>query len=157
MKRAVDTNVLVVAHIASATHHARVRRYLVAQLAQPDVTLIVTPLILHEFVHIITDARRFAPPVSMHEATAIARLYLEHSNIECLSTDRDAIALALTLLEKHQLGRKRIADTLFAATLLGNDVREIVTCNPSDFAVFNVFALADPTADEVLASTSVEG
>lgn len=147
MKRAVDTNILVIAHVAAATHHARVRRYLVGQLAEPNVTLVVTPLILHEFVHIITDARRFAPPVSMHEATAIARLYLEHSNIECLSTDREAIALALSLIDKHQLGRKRIADTLFAATLLENDVREIVTCNPSDFAVFNAFTLADPTAE----------
>lgn len=144
MKRAVDTNVLVIAHVAAAPHHERVRRYLMDQLSVPDVTLVVTPLILHEFVHIITDARRFAPPVAMHEATAIARLYLDHANIECVGVDRNAISLAFALLDKHQLGRKRIADTLLAATLMQNEVREIITCDRSDFAVFNAFTLVDP-------------
>lgn len=146
MRRAIDTNVLVMAHIAAMPHHERVRRYLVEQLALPETTLVVTPLILHEFVHVITDPRRFTPPVAMHEATAIARLYLDHANIDCVAVDRHAMTMAIDLLDKHRLGRKRIADTLLAATLLQNNVSEILTCNGNDFAVFNAFTLVDPTA-----------
>lgn len=145
MRRALDTNVLVMAHIAAMPHHERVRRYLVEQLALPETTFVVTPLILHEFVHVITDPRRFSPAVAMHEATAIARLYLDHANIDCVGVDRHAMSLATALLDKHGLGRNRIADTLLAATLLQNDVSQIVTCNSSDFAVFNAFTLVDPT------------
>ena len=146
MKRAVDTNVLVYAHVAAAPSHARVRRHLLGQLADPEVTLVVTPLVLHEFVHVMTDARRFEPPVRMDEALALARLYLEHSNVECLSADSRAMARVLELMVQHRLGRKRIADTLFAAILLENDVHEIITCNRSDFAVFDAFTLIDPAA-----------
>lgn len=146
MRRALDTNVLVMAHIAAMPHHEQVRRYLSEQLALLETTFVVTPLILHEFVHVITDPRRFTPAVAMHEATAIARLYLDSSNIECVGVDRHAMSLATALLDKHRLGRKRIADTLVAASLLQNNVSEIVTCNGSDFAVFNAFTLIDPTA-----------
>jgi predicted nucleic acid-binding protein len=126
--------------------HLNVRNYLLAQLADPKATLAVTPLVLHEFIHVVTDGHRFDPPVSMVDAMAIARLYLEHSNVECLAADRDAMAAALVLLERHELGRNRIADTLFAAILLRHGVTELITTNPADFAVFQTFTLIDPTA-----------
>lgn len=145
MKRALDTNILVLSHIAAAPGHAEVRSYVLTQLADDHVTLVVTPLVLHEFVHVVTDPRRFAPPLSMSEALAIARLYVGHTNVECLALDRSAIVRAFGLMEQHRLGRKRIADTLFASVLLENDVRELITCNPNDFAVFDAFDLIDPT------------
>ena len=85
---------------------------LLDQLADEGMNLVITPVILHEFVHIVTDRKRFDPPVSMADALAVARVYLDHTNVECLSLDGQAIAGAFVLMEKHQLGRKRIADTL---------------------------------------------
>ena len=148
MKLGVDTNVLVYTHLPSQPTHERVRRYLIDRLAAPRVTLAVTPLILHEFVHIITDPRRFAPPVTMSEALATARLYLGRSNVDCLATDEEVMADALDLLERFQLGRKRIADTLLVATLLRHDVRELITCNPRDFAVFEELRVIDPLQED---------
>jgi predicted nucleic acid-binding protein len=121
-----------------------VRRYLLGQLAQGDTTLVVTPGILHELVHVITDARRFSPPVAMADALAIARGYLNRTNVECLSIDANTIARAFNLLERHQLGRKRIADTLFTASLLDHGVRELITCNLDDFRIFEELTLIDP-------------
>src|SRR4051812_39500533 len=118
MRRGGDTNVLIYAHMTELPQHERVRRYLLGQLAQDDIALAVTPGILHEFVHVITDARRFNPPVTMSEALAVARSYLNRMNVECLSIDARTIGSAFRLLERHQLGRKRIADTLFTASLL---------------------------------------
>lgn len=146
-RRALDTNVLVQAHVAAAPRHAQVRLWLESQLADPDVSLIVTPLVVHEFVHVVTDPRRFDPPVPMTEAVAIARLYLTHDNVECLPADGGALALTLDLLERHGLGRKRIADTLFAAILIVNGVSELATSNPDDFAVFGALRLLDPAAE----------
>jgi predicted nucleic acid-binding protein len=107
--------------MAELPQHELVRSYLLDQLAHDDVTLVVTPAILHEFVHVVTDARRFSPPVAMPDALAIARGYLDSTNVECLSVDERAIVSAFDLLERHQLGRKRIADTLFAASLLNQE------------------------------------
>jgi len=143
LKRAVDTNVLVYVHIASMAEHAHAKRFVEAELAR-GVSLVVTPSILHELVHVITDARRFEPPVSMSEATSIARGYLNRTNVECLSTDERALALALDLLERHALGRKRIFDTLLAATLITHGIHEIITGNGRHFDVFEGLRAVDP-------------
>lgn len=105
MRRGIDTNVLIYAHMAELPQHEAVRSYLLSQLAQDDVTLVVTPGILHELVHVITDGRRFDPPVTMKDALAVARGYLDSANIECLSVDESSLVRAFELLERYQLGR----------------------------------------------------
>jgi predicted nucleic acid-binding protein len=144
MRRGIDTNVLVYTHIPSLPDHAPVREFLLHALKSPEVVLVVTPLVLHEFVHVVTDERRFQPPVPMPEAIATARLYLERSNVECISCDESSMVKALELLENFGLGRKRVADTLFAATLLTHGVSELITCNVADFKIFSELTLIDP-------------
>jgi toxin-antitoxin system PIN domain toxin len=144
VKLGIDTNVLVYAHMASLAEHAAVRDFLARLLGRREVTLVVTPAVLHEFVHVVTDPRRFQPPVAMSEALALARLYLGRANVDCVATDAEALADALALLERHGLGRRRLADTLFAATLLRHGVRQLVTCDVDDFAVFSRLQLVDP-------------
>ena len=144
MKRAVDTNVLIYTHMPSLPAYERVRRYIMTQLGDPDVTLIVTPLVLHEFVQVVTDARRFDPPLTMSEALATARLYLGKSNVMCVGADEAVATAAFNLRDRFQLGRKRIADTLLAATLARYEVRELITCNPGDFEVFDELTVVDP-------------
>jgi len=143
VKLGVDTSVLVYAHVAALPEHVAVKAFLARQLARRDVTLVVTPAVLHEFVHVVTDPRRFEPPVAMAEALALARLYLGRANVDCLATDADALVDALALVERHGLGR-RLADTLFAATLRRHGVRQLATCNPGDFAAFPGLQVVDP-------------
>jgi len=144
VKRGLDSNVLVYAHIPALEGHGAVRAFLLEQLAEKNVTLVITPSILHEFVHVVTDARRFDPPVTMPEALAVARLYLGRSNAECVATDAEILLKALDLVERNSLGRNRLADTLFAATLLHHGVRSLITCNPGDFRVFAGLEIIDP-------------
>lgn len=47
MKRGVDTNVIIYAHMPESPHHAEVRSFLLDQLSRDDVTLVITPVILH--------------------------------------------------------------------------------------------------------------
>ena len=147
MRRGVDTNVLIYALMPGMPYHTTVRSFLSDQLARDEVTLIITPTILHELVHVVTDGRRFDPPVSMTDALAVARVYLEHDNVECISLDAQAAASAFQLIERHRLGRKRLADTLFAASLLGHGVHELITCNPDDFQIFVGLTLVDPRGE----------
>jgi predicted nucleic acid-binding protein len=140
----LDTNALVYAHLPAATDHTRVHAYLTRHLTNTSVKVALTPLVLHEFVHVVTDARRFTPPLSMDQALAVARTYLGKDNVEVLAVDEDAVRMAFLLLERHSLGRKRIADALIAATLLTHGVSEIVTCNPDDFVVFDELRVTDP-------------
>ena len=146
-RRGVDSNVLVYAHIPALAFHAPVRAFLLDQLRRADTRLALTPLTLHEFAHVVTDARRFDPPVAMSEAIAIVRGYLGRSNVECLAVDEKAMMRALDLLEQHQLGRNRIADALLAATFIEQGVSELITCNGADFAVFDGLAVVDPRGE----------
>ena len=144
MRYGLDTNVLIYAHLPVFAASAQVRGYLQRGLADDRCRFSLTAVVLHEFVHVVTDARRFDPPVAMTEALVIARSYLNRTNIECLPVDEVSVRLALDLLDTHGLGRRRIADTLLASTLLTHGVTAIVTCNPADFARFDELAVIDP-------------
>lgn len=51
-----------------------------------------------------------------------------------------AIAQFHTWMRRHQLGRKRVLDTLLAATYRAAGVTSLLTLNPADFLVFGEFA-----------------
>jgi len=50
----------------------------------------------------------------------------------------------LSWLQQFALGRKRLLDTLLAATDLRAGIRSLVTTNPADFAVFGAFSFITP-------------
>ena len=50
----------------------------------------------------------------------------------------------LAWLRQFSLGRKRLLDTLLAATLHRAGIASILTTNPADFAVFGMFACVTP-------------
>jgi hypothetical protein len=58
---------------------------------------------------------------------------------KCLPTDA-AITLFHTWMRRHQLGRKRVLDTLLAATYRATNVTSLLTLNTADFMVFDEFA-----------------
>lgn len=147
MRLGIDTNALIYAHMPALKEHERVRQFLIAELRKPDVKLVITPMVLHEFVHVITDARRFDPPVSMSEAIAVARLYVGRANVECAAVTEEVLIDTFQLLEQYHLGRRRIADTLLVATLLRHGVHRLVTCNPGDFGPFAGLELIDPRVE----------
>ena len=51
-----------------------------------------------------------------------------------------AITLFHTWMRRHQLGRKRVLDTLLAATYRAANVTSLLTLNTTDFMVFDEFA-----------------
>jgi toxin-antitoxin system PIN domain toxin len=147
MKIAVDANILIYAHVARFAEHESARGWIQRQLELPDVTLVTTPLILQELIHVITDPRRFSPPVPVREALEISRNWIGRSNVECLSIEEEATAVAFDLIDRHGLGRSRLADTLLVGTMLVHDVTVLATRNKRDFVLFPEIRLIDPIAD----------
>ena len=90
MRYGLDTNVLIYAHLPVFGESEQVRGYLQRGLADDRCRFSLTALVLHKFVHVVTDARRFDPPVAMAEALVIARNYLNRTNIECLPSTKEA-------------------------------------------------------------------
>ena len=45
----------------------------------------------------------------------------------------------LTAMTKHDLGRKRVLDTLLAGTFRSANITSLLTLNAADFAVFGEF------------------
>lgn len=132
----LDANVLVYANAPDVPQHPAVRTYLGRLFRDHSIVAVVTPAVLAEVVHVLTDARRFAVPASMPDAIALAERYLDGANVECLADTAEALSLAFELMSRHRLGRKRIADTILTATLSLNGVTSLVTANTRDFAPF---------------------
>jgi len=113
---AIDTDVLVHWAMAGAPHHQAVRRFLEREVEKQG-RLGLTPQVLREFLHVVTDSRRFENPLPMEEALKLSmRLWNGQEIVQVLpsTTVHDRMC---ELLEELRLGRKRILDTALAATL----------------------------------------
>lgn len=136
----LDTSILVAHAISEHPQHEASHRWLDDALAK-DQSFGITSGILAEFVHIVTDARRFETPLTISDALERAAFWGEAREVTLLSADDAVNAQWLNWVVEYQLGRKRLLDTLIAATWHVAGIREICTLNPRDFTVFEVFRI----------------
>jgi predicted nucleic acid-binding protein len=101
----------------------------------------LTPQVVHEFLHVSTDSKRFENPLSMTEALRMARTLWNTGDVVRLLPAPETLPRTLELMETLRLGRKRILDTALAATLECAGVRRLATFNPGDFAIFGFLDL----------------
>ena len=139
MTHGFDTSFLVAAEVEEHPAHAGAWRR-IALLREKGDRFGITMPVLAEFVHIVTDARRFARPLTMAEAIEKARIWWEAEEVETVTATDDAVKWFLAAMAKHQLGRKRVLDTMLAATYRSAGVTSLLTLNAADFAVFGEFA-----------------
>ena len=71
MRRGVDTTFLVQLEVAEHPGHDSARSTL-AQLLDAGDRLVLTTQVLAEFVHVVTDGRRFSQPLTMEQSLARA-------------------------------------------------------------------------------------
>ena len=133
-----DTSFLVAAEVAEHPDHDGVWRRLRELKAKED-RFALTALVLAELVHIVTDARRFKNPLTMPQALSEARGWWEATDVEHVPPDDEAVNWFLAAMATHQLGRKRVLDTLLAATHRSAGITSLLTLNAGDFAVFGEF------------------
>jgi predicted nucleic acid-binding protein len=134
----IDANVLIAFELSAHEKH-QAARATVGRLLEGSGRIAIAGQVLSEFIHVVTDARRFAAPVSMAEALAAAGDWVTDANTALVNPDTQAMLPCFQWMAIHQLGRKRILDTLLAATYHSAGVTELLTLNEADFTVFNVF------------------
>ncbi len=144
MIHGLDTGFLVAAELSEHLDHIAARNTLAVLIASGDV-IAIAPQVLAEFMHVVTDPRRFKQPHPIMAARQLADQWWTARDVAQVFPDEGATRQFLAWLQQFELGRKRLLDTLLAATYWQAGVRSVLTTNPSDFAVFGVFSLITPT------------
>ena len=139
MTHGADTSFLVAVEIVEQAHHAEALRLLGELVARGDLVAIA-PQVLAEFVHVVTDGRRFQQPCSIETALDKSERWWNATETDQVLPTDAAMAHFHDWMRRHQLGRKRVLDTLLAATYRAAGVTSLLTLNTEDFAVFGEFA-----------------
>lgn len=144
MIHGVDTGFLVAAEVREHADHADAQSTFARILAVGD-RIAIAPQVLAEFIHIVTDSRRFTHPLDPKAAQQLAKQWWTAREVVPVFPDKDATQLFLDWLHLFSLGRKRLLDTLLAATYRQVGIQSLLTTNPADFGIFGVFVCIAPT------------
>ncbi len=145
MMHGLDTGFLVAAEVSEHLEHADARLALSRLLGAGD-SIAIAPQVLAEFIHIVTDPRRFTHPLDMTAARQLAEQWWTARDVIQVFPDDGATRQFLDWLRQFSLGRKRLLDTLLAATYRQVGIQSLLTTNPGDFGVFGVFVCLTPKA-----------
>ena len=139
----LDCNILV--QLALQDHPANARTVAAVQAeTQRGSRLVFPPLVIDEFLHVITDERRFSPPLTMTEALDWVENFLNNPAVGVLEPCVESQRQSLRWMRQFNLGRKRTLDTHLAAVLHTAGVRRLLTSNPGDFIVFGALEIVTP-------------
>ncbi len=97
----------------------------------------------NEFLHVITDSKRFENPFSIKEAISVVDSWCDIDRLSVLYPDDTSFKRSLAWMNMYNLGRNRINDTQMASCYLTNGVSSIITANPKDFEIFESFEIQD--------------
>lgn len=139
----LDTTFLVQVEIRETDGHGAALDVLRREFLGRDREAALAPQVLSEFVHVVTDPRRFERPLSMAQALAKASFWWSATEVERILPDDQAVSRFLAWMQEHGLGCRRLLDTLLAATYYESGVTRIVTSNARDYRVFGVFELVE--------------
>ena len=139
----IDTDFLVALEMAVHEQHAAVHR-LLARSAKRGESFALCPQVLGEVVHVVTDRRRFEKPMEIPVALRQAEIWSTAVDVRLFLPQENALKLFFHWMNQHSLGRKRILDTLLAATYATESVTKIATLNGDDFRLFGVFEFISP-------------
>jgi predicted nucleic acid-binding protein len=140
----IDTTFLVQLEIQEVPEHARAHQLLREIVLDVGEELGLVPAVLTEFVHVVTDPKRFLKPLTIETAIIKARFWWNAREVRRIYPTAESTALCFDWLSKYNLGRKRLLDTQLAATLWTAGVKRIITSNSRDFSIFGVFDIIRP-------------
>ena len=143
MNYGVDTGFRVAAEVTEHPQHEAARNRITAVVAGGD-RLSLAPQVLAEFIHVVTDPRRFTQPLSIDEARDLALQWWSATEVDHAFPNNAAVRQFLDWHRRHRLGRKRLLDTLLAATYYGVGVTHLLTMDSGDFGIFGAFTSFSP-------------
>jgi len=134
----LDATTLIAFEIKEHPIHSQVRKGIREELAMGE-RFALCDQTGWEFLHIVTDARRFDTPLDMEEALVRLNRWSSAAEVVYLPSTLEAREWVLRWMKEFALGRKRILDTALAATFHVHGIRRVATANPADFSCFEIF------------------
>ncbi len=137
----VDTSFLVGLAVREHPAHPRCWSLFEAEIRGRGASMAVAPQVLAEFCHVVTDSRRFERPLPMAEAVELSELWWNSEECRPVTTDQEACQLFLSWMHEFGLGRKRLLDTMLAASYHSAGVTRLASTDWRDFERYGVFTL----------------
>jgi predicted nucleic acid-binding protein len=104
MIHGLDTGFFVATVVAEHAEHADARARLARLLAAGD-RIAIAPQVLAEFIHIVTDSRRFSQPLDISAARQLAEQWWTASDVVQVYPDAGATTQFLAWLQQFSLGQ----------------------------------------------------
>jgi predicted nucleic acid-binding protein len=140
MTHGIDTDFLVAVEIRDHPFHREADALLQSLLGDGHDFALV-PQTLAEFIHLVTDGKRMPQPLTMAEAISRAEHWWQAVEVVRVFPDGPAVRDFFVWLTRYQLGRKRLLDTMLAASFQSAGVKRILTNNGRDFKVLGDFEI----------------
>src|SRR5579871_721396 len=115
MTHGLDTSYLVALEMRGHADYGSARAALARFLAAGDL-LAIAPQVLVEFMHVVTDSRRFTQPLDITTACQLAEQWWTSKDVVQVFPDDRTFRQFLAWVRQFSLGRKRLLDTILAAT-----------------------------------------
>ena len=135
----IDTTFLIDLEIKESPRHERAVEIFNKWREEKNSFLVIYSNVFNEFLHVITDAKRFVYPVPMETAIERCWYWIDHQRVKVVYSSDDSLKRQLLWMSMHELGRKRINDTTMAAVYAQEGVSKIITANPADFEILKTF------------------
>ena len=139
----IDTCFLIDLYWENSPRNKNARELLSKIANNESVKLAVYYNCFNEFLHVITDSKRFENPLSVSEAISVIDYWCDIDRVTVLYPDDTSFKRTLAWMNRYQLGRNRVNDTQMASCYLTSGVSSIITANPKDFEIFESFEIND--------------
>lgn len=143
---ALDTTFLIDLYWSDSPRHEKAVYFynkLCEQAENEPEEIIIYYNCFNEFVHVITDSKRFSNAFTMEDALDIVDLWCNLENVRIVYPDEKSFSMAKAWLSIYSLGRNRLNDTNMAACYAQSGASKIITANPADFNLFQIFTVMD--------------
>jgi predicted nucleic acid-binding protein len=141
---ALDTTVLVEAEVSDSPSHEAALALIASRPAEADSRpFAIAPQVLTEFIHVVSDPKRFARPLSVRAAIDRAEFWWSAREVQRIVPTLEATALFFRWMRLQNLRRKRILDTYLAATYAAAGIRRLATSYGRDFTAFDAFEIIE--------------
>jgi toxin-antitoxin system PIN domain toxin len=139
---AVDTNILVFAHLPSTPHHAAALAALTA-LAEGSAPWALPWPCIHEFIGVVTRPGLYKPPTKLDAAIASVESLLASPTLHLLAETPGYFQKLIRICRDAQVVGARIHDARIAALCLHHGVSELLTAD-RDFSLFPALRVRNP-------------
>jgi predicted nucleic acid-binding protein len=137
----IDTNVLVYANQELAALHSQARTRLAA-LADAGAELWISRQVLRDYLAVVTRPHSRGAPLPA--SLAVERVRRFATVFQVAEDGSPVLDRLLDLLAAYPTGGRQVYDANIVATMLGHDLRRLITFNVSDFQRFSSLIELEP-------------